>query len=115
MPSPINKWDVVLINFPYSDGSTAKRRPGVACATVLNDLGGEDVIVAAITSQPGLRGIEINKAHAEYAMSGLKSDSRILPGKIFTCAKSEITSVIGKLGPTFQQVVKTRMREILGL
>lgn len=98
-----------------SDGSAAKRRPGVAFATVLNDLGREDVIVAAITSQPRWRGIEINKAHAEYAMSGLRANSRILPGKIFICAKREITSAIGKLGHTLQQIVKIHMRKILGL
>ena len=115
MPCSINKWDIVLINFPYSDGSITKKRPGIAFATVINDLGGEDVIVAAITSQPGLRGIEINKSHLEFAMSGLKYDSRVLPGKLFTCAKSEITTVLGKLGPTLQQAVKARMRDILGL
>ena len=115
MPIPINKWDVILIDFPYSDGSITKKRPGLAFATVINDLGGEDVIIAAITSQPGLRGIEVNKSNPEFAASGLKTDSRILPGKIFTCAKSEIKSVIGKLGPNLQLSVKTRMREILGL
>ena len=115
MSFPINKWDIVLINFPYTDGSTIKKRPGVATAIVINDLGGEDVIIAAITSQSGFRGIEIKKSNPEFPLSGLKCDSRILPGKIFTCAKSEIVSVIGKLGPHFQKSVKTRMREILDL
>jgi mRNA interferase MazF len=115
MPFSIKKWDIVLINFPYTDGSTTKKRPGVATAIVINDLGGEDVIIAAITSQVGLRGIEINKSNSEFSLSGLKCDSRILPGKIFTCAKSEIVNVIGKLGPDLQKAVKTRMREILEL
>lgn len=90
-----------------------KKRPGVVCATVINDLGGEDVIIAAITSQSGMYGIEENKTHPEFIQTGLKTDSRILPGKIFTCAKSEIRSVLGKLGPKLQQAVK--IRDVLGL
>jgi mRNA-degrading endonuclease toxin of MazEF toxin-antitoxin module len=115
MPTSINKWDVILIDFPYSNGIKTKHRPAAIFAIVINDLGGEDVIVAAITSQSGMRGIEVNQNNPEFALSGLKSDSRILPGKLFTCAKSEITSVIGKIGPNLQQAIKTRLREILSL
>lgn len=112
---PVTKWDVVLINFPYTDGSATKRRPGVACALVLNDLGGEDVVVSAITSQPGSVGVQIAPTDAEFPQTGLHAASRILPGKLFTCAKSEVANVIGKLGPIKQGEVRDRLRSVLGL
>ena len=103
------KWDVVLIDFPYTDGSTTKKRPGAVFAVILNDLGQEDVIIAAITSQAGMSGIEIPNTHPEYANTGLRVPSRILPGKIFTCAKSEIRAILGKLGPALQAELRQRL------
>jgi len=115
MSLPVKKWDVILIDFPYTDGSATKKRPGAVVAVVLNDLCGEDIIISAITSQPGMRGIEVNKTHSEFTLTGLKADSRILPAKIFTCAKSEVGRILGKLGPNLQQELKKRMREVLDL
>jgi mRNA interferase MazF len=115
MAQSVNKWDVVLINFPYTDGSVSKRRPGSVIAVVINDLGKEDVIIAAITSQKGMRGVEIDTSHPEFSQTGLHSSSRILAGKLFTCAKSEVARVIGKLGTTLQDQVKSRLREVLGI
>lgn len=109
------KWDVILVRYPYTDGSTTKRRPGVIAAVVINDFGGEDIIIAAITSTRGPRGIEVPVTHEELSITGLHSDSRILPGKLFTCAKSEIDSIIGRLGPKLLLELKNRMRAILDL
>jgi mRNA interferase MazF len=115
MVPSVNKWDIVLVNFPYTDGSVSKRRPGSVVAVVINDLGKEDVIIAAITSQKGMRGIEVDTSHPEFPKTGLHSASRILYGKLFTCAKSEIEKVIGVLGTTLQEEVKKRLRDALGI
>jgi mRNA interferase MazF len=113
MAQSVKKWDIVLICFPYTDGSVTKRRPGTVIAVVINDLGKEDVIIAA--SQKGMRGVEIETSHPEFSQAGLRVASRILPGKLFTCAKSEVERVVGRLGVTLQEQVKTRLRDVLGI
>jgi hypothetical protein len=115
MAQSVKKWDIVLICFPYTDGSVTKRRLGTVIAVVINDLGKEDVIIAAITSQKGMRGVEIETSHPEFSQAGLRVASRILPGKLFTCAKSEVERVVGRLGVTLQEQVKTRLRDVLGI
>ena len=115
MAQSIKKWDIILINFPFTDGSLSKRRPGTIIAVVINDLGKEDAIIAAITSQKGMRGVEIDTSHPEFLQTGLRSASRILPGKLFTCAKSEVDRVIGTLGASLQEQVKNRLRDVLGI
>ncbi|MFH1761669.1 MAG: type II toxin-antitoxin system PemK/MazF family toxin [bacterium] len=115
MPIKASKWDIVLIDFPFTDGTQTKKRPGAVCAIVINELGREDLIISAITHQTGNTGIVVNEGHPEYKMSGLKYPSRILPGKIFTCAKSEVRHKLGQLGPTLQETIKSRLRDILDL
>lgn len=115
MPAKVNVWDVVLISFPYTDGTATRKRPGSVVAVVLNDLGKEDVIISAKTSQKGFRGIEVAQSHPEFEKTGLNKASRILPGKIFTCAKSEVIRTLGSLGPQLQAELRSRLRSIFQL
>lgn len=117
MALKIEPWDIVLIDFPFTDGTTTKVRPGLVTAVVLNDVGNEDVIIIAISSQKTgfLKGVEIKDSHPAFKKSGLKKTSRILPGKIFTCAKSEISKKLGKLDVVIQEELKIKLRSILNL
>ena len=109
-----NKWDVVLINFPFTDGSNTKLRPAVVWGIVLNEIGEEDVVLCAVSSQSGLKGgIDIPESHPEFSKTGLDKASKILPGKIFTLAKSKIRGSIGAIGPTLQQQLGRRLQEII--
>jgi mRNA interferase MazF len=74
------KGDVVVIRFPFSDLSAAKRRPAFVAAV----LPGDDVILCQITSRDitGPNAIPIS-AH-DFTGGGLSRESNVRPDKLFT-------------------------------
>ena len=62
------KGEVVVMPFPFSDLSRAKRRP----ALVLAELEGEDRILCQITSQPVRDRDAISLAEVDFEVGGLR-------------------------------------------
>ena len=74
------KGEVVIIPFPFSDLSGAKRRP----ALVIADWGVDDIILCQITSKLKLDGYEIKLEASDFESGKLPVESHIRPNKIFT-------------------------------
>jgi len=92
MAKPV-KGDVVVIPFPFSDLSGAKRRP----AFVLADLPGDDAILCQITSKAKSDNFAVPLAAADFTTGGLPMDSFARPNKVFTADKNIVLSVAGHL------------------
>jgi mRNA interferase MazF len=85
--------DIVLLDWPFSDLSGAKRRP----ALVLNVYKNNDALLAFITSvQPGQRDtcwIDLKKDN----LNRLKIDSFIRADKLLLAHESLISSIYGRI------------------
>ena len=93
--------DVVTVTFPFSDLSSAKRRPAI----VLADADRGDWIVCQITSKAGsdVRAVELS--HADFDRGSLRATSYARPGKLFTVNESLMASYVGTLKQeSFQRV-----------
>ena len=77
------KGDVVIIPFPFSDLTQAKRRP----ALVLAPLKGDDLILCQITSQQIKDSYSISLNHSDFNSGTLRQQSNIRPNRIFTADK----------------------------
>jgi mRNA interferase MazF len=73
------KGDVVVIPFPFSDLSQAKRRP----ALVMANLEGDDVILCQITSRSVEDIYAIPLLDDDFESGGLQRTSNIRPNRIF--------------------------------
>ena len=80
------KGDVVVIPFPFSDLSGAKRRP----ALVLADLPGDDILLCQITSQDTKDIFSVPLAITGFAEGRLPVASYIRAARIFTADKKII-------------------------
>jgi mRNA interferase MazF len=80
------KGDIVIINFPFSDLSGAKRRP----ALVVADLKGDDVILCQITGVARKDGYSILLDEKDYVEGKLSSSSVVRPNRVFTANESII-------------------------
>jgi mRNA interferase MazF len=78
------KGDVVVVPFPFSDLSSAKRRP----ALVLACLEGDDLILCQITSRAVSDRYAVGLEETDFADGGLKLASNIRPNRIFTADNS---------------------------
>jgi mRNA interferase MazF len=72
--------DVVVLPFPFSDLSAAKRRPALVVAT----LPGNDVILCQITSQSTRDRNAIALNANDFSSGSLRAASNIRPNRLFT-------------------------------
>ncbi len=102
----INKGDVVVIPFPFSDSPSLKKRPSL----VIADLRGDNAIFCLITShlRPDPDIIELNKTDFQYGR--LNRESFIMPSMIFTMKKSFINYRAGRIG---EQKIKQVQEQLI--
>jgi mRNA interferase MazF len=96
----LQKGDVVLAPFPFTDLTQSKLRPALviwASAT-----GGNDTTICFISSQnlTGLKPEEflIEDSDAEFAGTGLKLSSKVIVSRIVTIDRNLISRRLGQLG-----------------
>ena len=89
------KGDVVVIPFPYSDLTNAKRRPALVLAASSHN----DLILCQITSQDIEDSFAIKLSDDDFTQGGLKKLSNIRPNKLFTADSGIILYKIGSLKP----------------
>jgi len=87
------KGDVVVVPFPFSDLSSAKRRP----ALVVAELRGDDLILCQITSQQLKDEYSIPLDDADFQFGSLRKKSNVRPNRIFTADRRIILYRVGKL------------------
>ncbi len=92
MERPV-KGDVVVLSFPFSDLTTAKKRP----ALVATNLQGEDVILCQITSKERKDSYAISLEKNDFEKGVLKHTSNIRSNKIFTANKKILLYKIGTI------------------
>lgn len=96
------KGDIVVIPFPYSDLSNAKKRP----AMVLSEMKGDDIILCQITSQFTKDEYAIVLENEDFTEGSLHKTSNIRPNRLFTAEKSIIIRKTGRISKTmFNKVV----------
>jgi mRNA interferase MazF len=89
------KGDVVVIPFPYSDLTNAKRRP----ALVLAESSYNDLILCQITSQATKDASAIVLSENDFTEGKVFRLSNIRPNKIFTADTGIVLYKIGSLKP----------------
>lgn len=87
------KGDVVVIPFPYSDLTNAKRRPALVLAE--SSLG--DLILCQITSQEFKDSCSITLSDIDFANGNLNKISNIRVNKLFTADSKIVLYKIGSL------------------
>ena len=87
------KGDVVVVPFPFSDLTQAKRRPALVIAT----LAGDDLILCQITSQRIADGYAITLESSDFSEGGLNQTSNIRLNRLFTADREIILYKSGKL------------------
>lgn len=87
------KGDVVVVPFPFSDLTQAKRRPALVLAT----LPGDDLILCQITSQITSDQYAFPIDDSDFETGYLKRKSNIRPNRIATADSSIILYRVGHL------------------
>ncbi len=103
------KGDVVVVPFPFSDLTQAKRHP----ALVVAELEGDDLILCQITSQYIGDKYTISIDEKDFQSGTLKQRSNVRPNRIFTADKQIILYRVGNLKPEKVNEVTEKIVNIL--
>lgn len=87
------KGNVVVVPFPFSDLTQAKRRPALVVAV----LQGDDLILCQITSRLVLDQYAIPLETDDFSSGNLRQSSNIRPNRLFTADQQIILSKVGQL------------------
>lgn len=87
------KGEVVVIPFPFSDLSQAKKRPTL----VIAELEGDDLILCQITSQAIKDKYAIPLSDNDFEKGSLLQPSNVRPNRLFTADTKLISYSIGSL------------------
>ena len=85
--------DIVVLPFPYTDLSHAKKRP----ALVITSLPGNDLIVCQITSQFSKDRFALALSSADFERGNLHLPSFIRPNRLFTIDSHIVLYRIGTI------------------
>lgn len=111
----LNRGDLVLVRFPFTDLSAHKLRP----ALVVGRVTGDDVIVAFISSRISNTDPEaehvLAPGDAEFRATGLKGPSLIRLSKLATLHRALVRRRLGQIGPATQRAVVVGLRYVFGL
>ncbi|MEG4441282.1 type II toxin-antitoxin system PemK/MazF family toxin [Microcoleus sp. AT9_B5] len=103
------KGDVIVVPFPFSDLTQAKRRQPLVIAT----LAGDDLILCQITSQTLADRYAITLESSDFSEGGLNQTSNIRPNRLFTADREIILYKAGKLQPEKLNEAIAKIVEIL--
>ena len=87
------KGDVVVVPFPFSDLTAAKRRP----ALIVAELSGDDMILCQITSHKIMDHYSIELNDNNFESGNLNKISNIRPNRIFTADRKILLYKVGHL------------------
>ena len=103
------KGDVVVVLFPFSDLSSAKKRPALVLATP----DGDDVILCQITSRPVSDRYAILIGEGDFSSGSLRQESNLRPTRIFTADTRIVQYVAGHLNDEVMRSIVNRVVEII--
>lgn len=103
------KGDVVVVPFPFSDLTQAKRRP----ALVVSVLEGDDLILSQITSQFVKDSYAISIEGKDFEEGELKQKSNVRPNRLFTGDSHIILYRIGGLRKEKLSLIIDKIVEII--
>jgi mRNA interferase MazF len=103
------KGDVVVVPFPFSDLSAAKKRPALVVAT----LTGNDVILCQITSQAMTDAYAVPLVDDDFSNGSLRQSSNVRPNRLFTAESGIILYRVGNVSAEKMQEIVTKLVQII--
>lgn len=112
----LERGDIVLVPFPFTDLSSQKVRPAVILTPDPNSL---DILIAFISStlpkEPKPADYVLKENHPHFPLTGLKKTSIFRMNKLLAVQRNLIIRRLGKVSPEIQKELDIRLKIATGL
>jgi mRNA interferase MazF len=102
--------DIVLVPVPFTDLTSNRRRPVIVLSNDAYHQAGEDMIVAAMTSNPTQTSYSFVITNADLDVGSLNHPGTVRADKVFTLARRIVVKEFGRV----KAPVLDRIRLLLG-
>jgi mRNA interferase MazF len=112
----MNTWDVILLRFPFGDGTDVKKRPAVVISKNEYHNSGQDGLFLLVTSnldRSAHYDVPIPVSHPEYRFTGLRVASCIRVDKIMNLSNTLVVRTLGNLGEGLKREVREKLAELI--
>jgi mRNA interferase MazF len=114
----MDKGDIVLTLFPFSDLTTSKCRPALVISNTRYNKNSRDIVLVAISSQiknKSAYDILLSKGDSGFNKTGLKTDSLIKTDKIIHLEKKIIKKKLGSIDVKYKTHMNVELKKLLDL
>lgn len=115
----LQRGDLVLVPFPFTDLTRQKARPAVVISSERFNATSADVILVAISSKlpttPSDSDLVIQQGSPDFQATGLRVTSVIRPTKLVTLQQSLIYTSLGRLDSRVIDELDERLARAVGL
>lgn len=116
----VRRGDIVLVHFPFADGSSSKFRPAVVVQRDNDNRRLNSTIVALVTrtlhrSSREPTQFRIVVSSEEGKQTGLQHDSAVVCGNLYTLHLNCVSHQIGQLAPSYLRELDGCLKVALGL
>lgn len=115
----LQRGDVVLVPFPFTDLTRQKARPAVVVSSEQFNAASPDVVVVAISSKlrstPNDADLILRQGSAGFQGTGLRVSSVIRTTKLLTLQQSLVYTTLGKLESRVINELDSRLARAVGL
>lgn len=108
----IEQRSIILVPFPFSDLSSAKKRPALVISNTEFNRKNEDVVCCLITSNPNVKSA-IKIANSDMESGFLEFDSSVKPYRLFAVSKTIVYKNLGKLNRGKTKSVINEIRKLI--
>lgn len=104
--------DIVLIQIPFTDLVSQKKRPAVIISSDTYNESNEDIVVVALTSNIEPREFSVTLTNDNLEDGTLKVTSMIRVDKIYTLNKSIVIKIFGRIKPDIFTKIKDSLSKL---
>ena len=103
--------DIIVVKFPFTDGSEFKKRPALVVSNELVNKTG-DYLIVQITSKINNDGLSVSIENNDFLLN-LPLKSYIRTHKIFTVNESLVLSKITTASPNFLKIISGKIYKLI--
>lgn len=105
--------DIVLVNIPFSNLTSNKKRPVVVISNNEYNNLTDDIVVVAVTSNITEKEYGVIIKNIDMEEGNLKVDSQIRTDKIYTLSKSIVIKKYGSIKRNIFNEIKTKIDKLI--
>lgn len=105
--------DIVLVPVPFTDLTTTKRRPVIVISNAAYHQQTEDMIIVAMTSNPGAAPFAFLIQNSDLESGTLNRPGIVRPDKVFTLARRLAQKIFGRVSVQVLDKIRAALAQIV--